>query len=92
VSTLYYTTPDLIGLQEVKLPEDNSAWLAQQLNMPYVQIVPYKGLDDIGFPKYGAAILRRHPFTKQDTLDLQTSSWEHVRFARGKQGRNENRE
>lgn len=37
---------DLIGLQEVKLPEDNSAWLAQQLNMPYVQLVPYKQLDD----------------------------------------------
>lgn len=25
---------DLIGVQEVKLPEDNSARLAQQLNMP----------------------------------------------------------
>ena len=44
---------DLIGLQEVKLPEDNSAWLAQQLNMPYVQLVPYKGLDYKGFPYYG---------------------------------------
>ena len=63
---------DLIGLQEVKLPEDNSAWLAQQLNMPYVQLVPYKGLDDKGFPYYGGAILSRHPFTQQDTLDLQT--------------------
>lgn len=63
---------DLIGLQEVKLPEDNSAWLAQQLNMPYVQLVPHKGLDDKGFPYYGVAILSRHPFTQQATLDLQT--------------------
>lgn len=58
---------DLIGLQEVKLPEDNSAWLAQQLNMPYVQLVPYKGLDN-----YGAAILSRYPFRQQDTLDLES--------------------
>jgi mRNA deadenylase 3'-5' endonuclease subunit Ccr4 len=27
---------DLIGLQEVKLPEDTSAWLAEQLEMPHV--------------------------------------------------------
>ncbi|MCA1994420.1 MAG: endonuclease/exonuclease/phosphatase family protein, partial [Coleofasciculus sp. S288] len=63
---------DLIGLQEVKLPEDNSAWLAQQLNMPYVQLVPYKQLDDKGLPYYGGAILSRYPFTQQDSLDLQT--------------------
>jgi endonuclease/exonuclease/phosphatase family metal-dependent hydrolase len=63
---------DFIGLQEVKLPEDNSAWLAQQLNMPYVQLVPYKGLDDKGFPYCGGAILSRYPFTQQDTLDLQS--------------------
>ena len=63
---------DLIGLQEVKLPEDNSAWLAQQLNMPYVQLVPYQVKDDQGFPFYGGAILSRYPFTQQDTLDLQT--------------------
>ena len=56
---------DLIGLQEVMLPEDNSAWLAQQLNMPYVQLVPYKGSDN-----YGAAILSRYPFIQQETLDL----------------------
>jgi exonuclease III len=58
---------DLIGLQEVKLPEDNSAWLAQHLNMHYVQLVPHKGLDDKGFPYYGSAILSRYPFTQQDT-------------------------
>lgn len=63
---------DLIGLQEVKLPEDNSAWLAQQLNMPYVQLVPHKGLNAQGFPYYGGAILSRHPFTQQDTLDLES--------------------
>jgi endonuclease/exonuclease/phosphatase family metal-dependent hydrolase len=55
---------DFIGLQEVKLPEDNSAWLAQQLNMPYVQLVPYKGLDDKGFPiaeaQFSAAIPSRN--------------------------------
>ncbi len=56
---------DLIGLQEVMLPEDNSAWLARQLNMPYVQLVPYKGPDS-----YGAAILSRYPFIQQETHDL----------------------
>ncbi|MEW6497267.1 MAG: endonuclease/exonuclease/phosphatase family protein [Cyanobacteriota bacterium] len=63
---------DLIGIQEVKLPEDNSAWLAQQLNMPYVQLVPSKGRDDKGFPYCGGAILSRYPFMQQETLDLQT--------------------
>ena len=27
--------PDLIALQEVKLPEDTSAWLAERLSLPY---------------------------------------------------------
>jgi endonuclease/exonuclease/phosphatase family metal-dependent hydrolase len=63
--------PDLIGLQEVNLAENTSAWLAEQLEMPYVQLVPYDKSDIPGIPLYGAAILSRHPFVEQATLDLQ---------------------
>lgn len=63
---------DLIGLQEVKLPEDTSAWLAQQLNIPHIYLVPYQKLDPQKNPKYGAAILSRYPFVQQTKLDLQS--------------------
>jgi len=62
---------DLIGLQEVKLPENNAAWLAEQLGFPYVQLVPFATEDVPGVPSYGSAILSRHPFQDQAALDLQ---------------------
>ncbi|MEQ8466954.1 endonuclease/exonuclease/phosphatase family protein [Coleofasciculus sp. E1-EBD-02] len=61
---------DLIGLQEVKLPEDTSAWLAEQLEMPHVYLIPYQKPNQAQ-PKYGAAILSRYPFVQQAELDLQ---------------------
>ncbi|MGD2183313.1 endonuclease/exonuclease/phosphatase family protein [Lusitaniella coriacea] len=64
--------PDLIGLQEVQLPEDTSAWLAERLEMPYVQLVPYQNNEIPGIPDYGAAILSRYPFIQQDILDLHS--------------------
>ena len=63
---------DIIGIQEVRLPEDTSAWLAQELQMPYVHLVPYHKPKGLKIPNYGAAILSRHPFTRAETLDLQT--------------------
>lgn len=63
--------PDLIGLQEVKLPENTSTWFAEQLHMPYVHLVPYNNPAYPSGPTYGAAILSRHPFIQQATLDLQ---------------------
>ncbi len=63
---------DLIALQEVKLPEDHSAWLAQQLNLPYIHLVPYQPSEIKHIPLYGAAILSRYPFSEKAILDLQS--------------------
>ncbi len=63
---------DLIGIQEVKLPENNAAWLAEQLGFPYVQLVPYGPNDVPSLPNYGSAILSRHPFQQEAILDLQS--------------------
>lgn len=62
---------DLIALQEVKLPEDTGTWLAQQLEMPYVYLVPQQepGKHNV---LHGIAILSRHPFIQQASLDLQS--------------------
>ncbi len=64
--------PDLLGLQEVKLPEDTSAWLAEQLSLPYVHLVPQQNSSPEGGPLHGVAILSRYPFKHQATLDLQS--------------------
>ncbi|MBW4518152.1 MAG: endonuclease/exonuclease/phosphatase family protein [Scytolyngbya sp. HA4215-MV1] len=62
---------DLIGIQEFNLQEDTARWLAQQLDMPYVYLVPYAALPYKLGPMYGAAILSRHAFVRQEQLDLQ---------------------
>ncbi|HEY9661027.1 MAG TPA: endonuclease/exonuclease/phosphatase family protein [Allocoleopsis sp.] len=61
---------DLIALQEVKLPEDTSSWLAKQLDMPYVSLVPHHYPGQPGVPPHGLAILSRYPFIQQASLDL----------------------
>lgn len=63
---------DLIGLQEVNLQANTAAWLAEQLEMPYVYLVSYQErVAKIGI-KYGIAILSRYPFIQQAQLDLQS--------------------
>ncbi|NJL01935.1 MAG: endonuclease/exonuclease/phosphatase family protein [Spirulinaceae cyanobacterium SM2_1_0] len=62
--------PDLIGIQEVKLPENTAAWLAEQLGYAHVQLAPHQPVDIPGIPPYGSAILSRRPFQQQATLDL----------------------
>jgi endonuclease/exonuclease/phosphatase family metal-dependent hydrolase len=63
---------DLIGLQEVNIQEDTGFWLAEQLEMPYVYLVPYQERAyKIGI-EYGIAILSRYPFIEQAQLDLQS--------------------
>ncbi len=70
VSGLAAEQADLIALQEVKLPEDTGAWLAEQLQMPYVYLVPRTNA--AGQPPHdGIAILSRHPFVHQEMLTLQ---------------------
>jgi endonuclease/exonuclease/phosphatase family metal-dependent hydrolase len=61
---------DLIALQEVNLTENTGTWLAEQLGMSYVQIVPFRETSPHGIP-YGIAILSRHPFIRHESLDLQ---------------------
>ncbi|MGI8504047.1 MAG: endonuclease/exonuclease/phosphatase family protein [Hassallia sp.] len=64
--------PDLIGLQEVNIEENTASWLAEQLHMPYVYLVPYQERPYKVGPAYGIAILSRHPFIQQAQLDLQS--------------------
>ena len=71
VQGLAAESADLIALQEVKLPENNSAWLAEQLNFPYVHLVPYGKSEIKRIPLYGTAILSRYPFQAKAVLDLQ---------------------
>jgi endonuclease/exonuclease/phosphatase family metal-dependent hydrolase len=63
---------DLIALQEVKLPENTAAWLANELGMPYVHLVPDSRSTSINDMGVGNAILSRHPFVEEAVLDLQT--------------------
>ncbi|MDB9315356.1 endonuclease/exonuclease/phosphatase family protein [Spirulina sp. CS-785/01] len=67
-------TPDIIGIQEVNLAARTDQWLAEQLGMPYVFFIPYQRTPETPsfVPEYGAAILSRHPFLRQDSLDLQS--------------------
>jgi endonuclease/exonuclease/phosphatase family metal-dependent hydrolase len=64
--------PDLIGVQEVNIEENTGSWLAEQLDMPYVYLVPYQERPYKGGSAYGVAILSRHPFIQQAQLDLQS--------------------
>lgn len=68
VAELKAEQPDLIGLQEVRLPEDTSAWLAQQLEIPHVYLVTFCRKN----PPYGIAIFSRYPFVQKAQLDLES--------------------
>lgn len=61
--------PELIALQEVSLPENNAAWLANQLGFPHVYLSPQTGKMK---QEEGIAIISRLPFEYQATLDLKT--------------------
>jgi endonuclease/exonuclease/phosphatase family metal-dependent hydrolase len=63
---------DLIGLQEVRVQEATGSWLAEQLGMPYVYTVPHEPRPPEAGPQLAVAILSRHPFVRQDFLDLQS--------------------
>lgn len=71
VNGLAAEQPDLIALQEVNLTENTGTWLAEQLGMHYIQTVPFQKESPHGIP-YGIVILSRHPFVRQETLDLQS--------------------
>ena len=59
--------PDLIALQEVNLPTENSAWLAGQLGMQHRYITPKSGPES---QSEGIAILSRLPIQAAQSLVL----------------------
>jgi endonuclease/exonuclease/phosphatase family metal-dependent hydrolase len=71
VEELKTVNADLIGVQEVNIQEQTGHWLAEQLNMSYVYLVPFQEKPYKLGPEYGIAILSRYPFILQEQLDLQ---------------------
>jgi endonuclease/exonuclease/phosphatase family metal-dependent hydrolase len=69
VQELAAQAADVIALQEVVLPENNAAWLADRLGMPYIFLTPKTGGAS---RKEGIALLSRLPFAAQAALDLLT--------------------
>jgi endonuclease/exonuclease/phosphatase family metal-dependent hydrolase len=59
--------PDVVAIQEVRLPDNPSSWLAEQLNYPYVSLCPKTGYEK---NKEAIAILSRLPFETEARLDL----------------------
>ncbi|MBF2067200.1 MAG: endonuclease/exonuclease/phosphatase family protein [Calothrix sp. C42_A2020_038] len=72
VEELTAINADLIGLQEINIQEQTGHWLAQQLNMPYIYLVPFVERPYQHGPEYGIAILSRYPFILERQLDLQS--------------------
>ena len=60
--------PDVVALQEVRLPENPASWLAEKLGMKYIHLSPKTGFEA---SREGIAILSRLPFEAQATLDLE---------------------
>jgi len=60
--------PDIIALQEVSLPHNPAIWLAHELGMEFCYLSPKTGFEA---SREGIAILSRHPFCAQATLDLE---------------------
>jgi endonuclease/exonuclease/phosphatase family metal-dependent hydrolase len=60
--------PDLVAVQEVRLPHNPARWLAEQLGLAHVYLSPKTGFEQ---DREAIAILSRLPFEAQETLDLQ---------------------
>lgn len=63
--------PDLVALQEVSLPLDNAAWLADKLGFEYRYLSTKTPPKD---HKEAIVILSRFPIQHQQTLDLETQN------------------
>jgi endonuclease/exonuclease/phosphatase family metal-dependent hydrolase len=59
--------PDVVAIQEVRLPENTAAWLAKQIGLPYVHLSPKVGWES---SREAIAILSRLPLENNGTLDL----------------------
>ena len=60
--------PDLIALQEVRLPLNPAGWLADRLGFPYLHLTPKTGFER---SREAIAILSRLPFENQGMVDLK---------------------
>jgi endonuclease/exonuclease/phosphatase family metal-dependent hydrolase len=69
VDSLSALKPDLIALQEVRIPENNAQWLAHELEIQHVYLSPKSGKAGM---KEGIAILSDLPFEDRSSLDLRT--------------------
>lgn len=72
VDELKVINADLIALQEINIQEQTGLGLAQQLNMPYMYLVPFQERPYKLGPEYGIAILSRYPFVLEQQLDLHS--------------------
>jgi endonuclease/exonuclease/phosphatase family metal-dependent hydrolase len=64
--------PDLVGLQEINMTANSSDWIAKQIGLPYVYLVPGRRVEGHDGDYAGNAILSRYPFVQTAELDLQT--------------------
>jgi endonuclease/exonuclease/phosphatase family metal-dependent hydrolase len=60
-------SPDLIALQEVKLPQNPAKWLAEELSYPYRLLSPKMGYSA---SREALAIISRYPIEGSSILDL----------------------
>lgn len=67
VQGLKESNPDLIVVQEVRLPYNTAQWLADELNFPHVYLSPKTGFEA---SREAVATISRLPFERNETLDL----------------------
>ncbi len=60
--------PDLVAVQEVRLPQNPAQWLAEQIGLPNISLTPKRGFEST---REAIAILSRLPFESTGMLDLQ---------------------
>ncbi|TAE55739.1 MAG: endonuclease/exonuclease/phosphatase family protein [Nostocales cyanobacterium] len=70
IAGLKAENPDIIALQEVSLEEDTAAWIAEQLDIPYVYKAVPQDVNNSDLP-FGLAILSRFPIIKTAAIDLE---------------------
>jgi endonuclease/exonuclease/phosphatase family metal-dependent hydrolase len=67
VNELIFLEPDIVALQEVRLPENPSQWIAHQLGFESVFLSPQKG---DGRLEEGIALISSHKYLDTMALDL----------------------
>jgi endonuclease/exonuclease/phosphatase family metal-dependent hydrolase len=63
--------PDILAVQEARVPEKTAEWLAQKLGSTYIFLSTSPSQRQ---PKEGIALISRIPFTQAETLDLESQN------------------